>query len=230
MKTLIKKILKLRRELKKGGCNITIVAIRFLYYYIFYEKKIILAHQRAIIKNVRNIKMTKGSVLFVGTAYRGFMTKKDYTLLNVVGTLIVNGHVNIAPGARIDVLDRGVLELNNLVTINSNTLIVCTKKIVFGEGTGVSWNCQFMDSDLHEINYCGSYPSSAESSERDGEIIIGKNVLILCRTSVYKNVQIADNCVIASDCVIKNSFMTPETMICMKTVAFALPGKVSWKH
>lgn len=198
MKTIIKKILRKRSEFKKAGCNLFIVAIRFLYYYLLFNKKII-AHQRTFIRGIRNIKMSATSVLYIGCSYRGFLTKKDYTLINVKGSLIINGKVSISQGVRIDVDKKGVLELNNNVGINSFTLIICADKISLGEGSSIGWQCKFLDSNFHENKFMGGkYLTSP--------IQIGKNVWIANNVSVCKGVFIADGCKIQEHSILDRSF------------------------
>jgi acetyltransferase-like isoleucine patch superfamily enzyme len=203
---LIKKVLKKRAEYKKAGCNLFIIGLRFLYYYLFFGKKII-AHQRAIIRGVRNIKMmTKNSIFFVGVSYRGFLVKSDLTLIDVQGELKIWGDVRIARLTRIAVCKGAVLELYNGVGINSNCFIVCGNKIVFKEHVGIAWNCQFLDTDLHEISFLGG-------TSKSKPIIIGEEVIIGHDVSIGKGVEIAEYCTIESDSVIKRSFLTPKCTI-----------------
>ena len=217
-KYLIQKIF----ELRKSGCNIFIVALRFLYYYWFFDKKIF-AHQKVIIKDVRNIMMSKKSVLIVGLCYRGFVTRYDRTLINVQGTLYVNGKVQIACGARIDVCKGGILELKNGVIINSFTKIICANKIIIKEGTGIGWDCQIMDTDFHEIS------AGEIKLKKESPIIIGKNVLIACKVCIYKGVKIADGVVISANCVIIKSIETPGVLVSMEIPIKQSTVQFRWK-
>ena len=210
--------MKIIKDLRKAGCNLFLVGLRFVYIYLFYGKKII-AHQKTVITGIRNIEMNRDSVLLIGTDYRGFLTRYDRTLLNIRGTLVITGTVHINQGARIDVGVGGILELKNGVNINAFTKVICANKISIGENTGISWDCQIMDDDFHRLAFWGE-------KQNDNTITLGKNVWVGCRTAIYKGVTIADGCMIASDTIIKRKFNNPDSIIFMKTLNGELKGEL----
>jgi acetyltransferase-like isoleucine patch superfamily enzyme len=216
MKNIIGKI----KEYNTAGCN-PIVFVKYLYYYLFFGKKII-AHQRAIIKGVRRIEASKGSVLYVGVRYRGFLTRHDRTLVRIRGTLKIDGKVYLDRGVRIDITPTGTMEMANNSSVNSFTTIICENKISFGENSGISWGGQMLNTDFHDIKHPGR-------KEKDPSIVIGKNVMIGCRTSVYKGVHIPDGCVVASDSVIKKDVTSPNTLVATDSTLREIPG-VEWKY
>jgi acetyltransferase-like isoleucine patch superfamily enzyme len=217
-KVSIRKIRGKIAELRKAKCNLFIVALRFLYYYLCFGKKII-AHQSVIIRNVKNIEfVTKDSVLEIGTNYRGFLTKRKETLINVNGTLRINGKVFLAQGVVLDVCEGGILELENKVFINSFTLFVCAERIVIGEGTWIGWSCDFLDTNFHESSFMGGKSLTSP-------IIIGKNNWIGSYVSIFKGVRIADECTIQEHSIIDRSFPTPNCTILTKREFLAIQGK-----
>ena len=209
-------------EYREADCNLFVLTLRFVYYYLVFGKKII-AHQKAIIIGAENIEvLSKGSVLYVGVSYRGFLSGKDKTLLRIRGTLKIDGRVHFDRGSRIDITPTGILEMSDNSTINSFTIIICENRISMGENSGISWNGQIMDTDFHKITYPGR-------KERNSDIIIGKQVMISCRSSVYKGVHIPDGCVVAADSSIKKDIKTPHTLISPDSSLKEIPGVV-WEY
>ena len=198
----MKKLLAKINYLRAGGCNLPVVLVRYLWYRIFFGKRI-LCHQGVTIRGVRNIMMGKDH-LEIGLSIRGMSLRSDRTLLNINGELILNGRVNIARGCRIDV--EGVLILNHNVSINYDTRIICSRKIWIGEGTTISWGVQLLDNDWHTLSYDGY-------KEKNPEITIGKRVWIGCLSAIYKGVEIADGCGVAGSAVIKKSHKNPHMLI-----------------
>ena len=207
-KDKIQKFWKKIPDLRKAGCNLVIVLLRYLYYYVRFRKEII-AHQKTTINGIKKIEMASGSRLEIGTRYRGILKKSDETLINVRGTLKINGRVSISRGVIIDVDEKGILELEDGVVINSFTMIVCADKTIIGEGTEIGWGCHFLDSDFHESSFMGGKFLSSP-------IIIGKNVRIGHHVHIEKGVFIADRCKIRQNSIIDRCFTEPGCMISTK--------------
>jgi len=213
------KYIKKYFELKHAGCNVLIIAIRYLYYRLFYGLRI-LAHQNVTIRNPQRIKQGGMSVLYIGLGYRGFLFRNDKTLLNIQGKLMCDGSVQIERGCRIDVCKGGVLLLNDGVSINSNTKIICNHYIDIGQRTGISWDCQIMDNDWHKVEFKGK-------KKRDSMITIGEHVLVFGGCKIYKS-DIADGCVIASDSIVKKSCLVENAMYAGNP-AKLVKETVTWK-
>ncbi len=166
--------------------------------------------------------MDKNSKLCIGIKYRGFLTKKDITLINVKGKLKINGTVSINRGARIDVCPGGILELNDGVEINSFTKIICKESIFIGEKTAIGWDSQILDTDFHLIEYSGRV------SELSSPIFIGNNVWISCKVSIYKGVKIADRSVISANAILFSNFKVEKenSFVALKNLLIAIPNYV----
>ena len=209
MNKKIVKLIKKYKELKKAECNVFLVVFKFICYYLFFGKRKILARQGTIFRKISNIEMREGSRLEIGTIYRGTCDKHKRTLINIKGKMIINGIVNIAPGVVIDICKGGVFELGNEVSINFDSLIVCKKHIVFGDGTNVGWGCHFFDGCFHEDSFMGG-------KSADSPIIIGKNVHLFEKVAVCRGVKIADDCKVQAHSVIDRSFSVPNSTILTK--------------
>lgn len=215
----MKRIIKKLQELRKADVNLFALVFNYLYYRIRY-KLTIYACQRVQIKNPANIIQDEDSSLWIGMDYIGFSSKHDRTILNIQGTCCLFGNVSIRRGARIDVCEYGTLYIRNNVVISCFTRIIARHYIVIGKNTSISWDCQLMDDDFHEITYEG------KKTKKHLGIVIGNHCLIGNKTSIYKSVTIPDGTIVASNSVIKKSI---DTVNCMIGSDGIIKTNVSWK-
>lgn len=125
------------------------------------------------------------------------MLKTDKTHLNIQEKLQIKGNAYIGKGCRIDVGSNAKFILNH-VFINVNCLFVIKNGIEIGDGTVISWNCQFLDDDFHTIYY-------KEKKEVKKDIKISKNVLIGTNSTILKVVSFADCVVVTANSVVTKS-------------------------
>jgi acetyltransferase-like isoleucine patch superfamily enzyme len=144
--------------------------------------------------------------LKLGIEYVGFMHKSDRTFLNIKGKLTINGNYSIGRGCRFEVGDNATVTIGEKGFINANTTFVIMHDLEIGDGCTISWDCQFLDEDFHEITY-------AEKKCKDKSIKIGNHVWIGCGVKIYGGSTIPDNCVVASDSIVKGCFLTPNSLI-----------------
>ena len=214
----MKQILRLYTICKKSHTSFWPVLIRTLFFK--YRGKNIIAHRRARVKGLANI--STGGVLKIGLEYRGFDDDTDVSLLNIRGKATFKGNFSIGRGCRLDIGDNGELIVGAGGYVNSNTLFVVMKRLTIGDNCSISWNCQFLDSDFHQIEYDG------KSRTSEGIIAIGNHVWIGCNVKVYKNSFIADGCIVASDSVVKSEFRESNCLIAGNP-AKIIKRNVSWK-
>lgn len=199
----MKKIIALYKNCKKSDCIFSILLLKLIIYKIFYNK-IFLIHQNVKIKGVKNI--VANEKIEIGIGYVGFIHKADKTYLNINGCLRFKGKYSIGRGCRFDIGENAEVVIGNGGYINCNTNLIIMHKLVIGDNCAISWNCQFLDEDFHEI----SYPNKRE---RDSSITIGNNVWIGCGVKIYKGTVIPDGCVVASDSIIKGVFNIENSLI-----------------
>jgi acetyltransferase-like isoleucine patch superfamily enzyme len=181
-----------------------IVSLKAIYFKLVY-RKFILAHTKTIIHGVKNIQ-TNG-LLSIGLTNAGFIHKNDTTLLNVRGALIFKGGYRIARGCRIDVGPSAVVKISEGGYINANTSFIIVDKLEIGTNCIISWNCQFLDSDFHNIEY------ENKKDQTHIGISIGNNVWIGCGVKLYKGTVIPDGCVIAADSIVRGVFVEKNSLI-----------------
>ncbi len=197
------KLFELFKKLKASESNLIIVLLRFITIRL-YRKQTFLLHQNVCISGLKNIH-AKG-IIKIGIDYVGFIHKSDKTYLNVKGKLIIKNNYSIGRGCRFDIGENAIVSIGTGGYINSNTNLIIMHSLQIGDNCAISWNCQFLDEDFHEINYSGK--KSTQNS-----IVIGNNVWIGCGVKIYKGTVIPDGCVIASDTIVKGVFETENSLI-----------------
>lgn len=194
-----------------------IILIRFVLYKL--RGKSILAHQRARIKGVSNIKHNKP--LWVGTSYLSFMHKKDWTFVNIRGKMNIADTYSIGRGCRVYVGPNGVINIGSGGFMNGNTLVKVQHELNIGDDCAISWGCQIIDDDYHEIMYEGYRPKPKSVS-------IGNHVWLGSKVCVYAGTTIPDNCVVAANSVVRGVF-TEENALIAGNPAKVIKRNVSWK-
>jgi acetyltransferase-like isoleucine patch superfamily enzyme len=203
MKHYLRVYINLFRACKKSDTSFFRVAFREILYGILYKKRFWL-HQNVVLKGIKNIELA--GKLNVGIDYVGFIHKTDKTYLNVNGKLRLNGDYSIGRGCRFDIGINGIVSIGKGGYIAANTTFIIMNKLTIGDNCAISWDCQFLDEDFHEINYLGK-------KNNEKSIVIGNNVWIGCGVKIYKGTIIPNNCVIASNSIIKGIFSLENSLI-----------------
>ena len=152
-----------------------------------------------------------------------FDKNKSKSIFKNNGNIVFNGSSIIGHGVKINVNKNAELILGDKFGITAESSIICNKKITFGDGCLVSWNCLFMDTDFHRIyNYQG------EITNLDEEIVIEDNVWIGCGCTILKGIHIGQGSVIAANSNVTKSFINEECII-GGNPARVVKEKISWK-
>ena len=101
----------------------------------------------------------------------GFWHRSDKTYLNLRGKLKIADKYIIGRGCRIDIGEHAEISIGKHGMINCSTRIVIMHHLSIGDDSGVSWDCQSLDEDFHEISYPGKKVGK-------NEITIGNHVWI----------------------------------------------------
>ena len=212
-------IYKLKALLKKcRDSNAPFFAVVIRHLFFKFAGKKILANNRVTIKGVDNI-YTNG-LLQIGMNSAGFMCKHDRTYLNIKGDLVFEGSYSIGKGCRFFISDGALAKFGNGYT-NSNTTFIIMHGITIGDDCAISWNCQFLDEDFHDINYMGK-------KEKPPVIEIGNHVWIGSNVSVLKGSKIPDGCVIASGSVVCSVFERVNCLLAGNP-ARVIKENIEWK-
>lgn len=121
----------------------------------------------------RGVRIRGGGTISLG---RGSVIRRNaYIFVGENASLIVGERSNIGAFARINVVDR----------------------IELGDGVRMSWDCQMMDTDFHDVVLEGR-----DSASRTSSIAIGDHVLIGARTMILKGTSVGSGSVIGAGSVV----------------------------
>lgn len=142
---------------------------------------------------------------FIGnscSAVWGFNKRAIETYIDLRGHLHIIGNKQfIGNGCRLIVEDTGTLTLGNHIVINDRTKICCQHEIIIGDYTGISWECQFFDTNFHYMT-----DTSLRVGRKNGTIRIGRNCWIGNRCTIQKNTILEEDSILASNSLINKDF------------------------
>ena len=194
--------------------NVALFLLKSASYHL--RSKQIFAHHNTVIKGLSNIEIN--GRLVIGKADIPLLNGLDRTFLSIRGKLIINGYVHIGKGCRLDIAHGAVCVLEDCSFTGMSNLIV-NHRLEIGAGTNVSWGCEFLDEDLHEIHYEGR-------KAKPNEITIGNHVWIGSYARILKGVRIESGSVVASSAVVTRSF--PENVLIAGNPARVVRENVTW--
>jgi len=191
----------LLKECNSSGSSILYVLLRCLLYLM--KGKKILASDKVIIKGVQNIK-TKETVK-IGIRGNQFTHKYDRTLLDVKGKLIFNDFYSIGNGCKFNIKPNAIAEFGKGF-VNSNSIFSIKGYLSVGDNSVISWGCQLLDHDYHNIEYAGR-------KIKKNKIIIGNHVWVCSNAVLLKGSVIPDGCVVAANSVVTREFTQKSALI-----------------
>jgi acetyltransferase-like isoleucine patch superfamily enzyme len=206
----------LRKSCIESGEFFPIVLMKSLYYRS--RGKRIFAHQHCSISGLENIAI--GNRLDIGLSYRGFTHRSDRTYLNVLGKMEFKSNYNIGRGCRFDIGTDGSASFGNGF-VNPNSLFIVMHRLEVGDGTVISWNCQFIDDDFHNLRDPGR-PAAGEH-----DIRVGEHVWIGCNVIVLKGSIIPNGCVVAAGSIVTQPF-EEENCLIAGTPARVVRSGIAW--
>jgi acetyltransferase-like isoleucine patch superfamily enzyme len=209
---------KIRETCIESDSNFILVLLILIKNKIFYHKNILM-HPRVIIKGYKNIK--SDNILQIGLSNTKFVHKYDVTFLNIRGSLYFKSKYSIGRGCRFDIAEKATVIIGQNGYINANSTFIINHKLTIGNNCIISWNCQILDEDFHEISY-------SERISKPNEISIGNHVWIGCNVKIYKGTIIPDGCVIAAGSIVCGVF-TEKNALIGGNPAKIIKQDISWK-
>lgn len=135
--------------------------------------------------------------------------KNERNLLQIEGTMKVDDNVRIGCGVIIRVESNATLIFGRDVRVGAKSRIIAYDSITVGDNTGISWECQIIDSNMHDICDVSTgalYPMSKK-------IVIGANNWIGTRTSIMKGCITPDYTIIGSSSICNKKYEIPKYSI-----------------
>ena len=216
----IKKITTFLHQCIRSDTSLLHLVLMYAWYLLFHGKRI-LKHQHVKIKGISNIKSE--GLIRIGIGFVGFSGKKDSTILNIRGKLVIEGDYYIGRGCRFDIGDEAVAVIGKGGFINCNNRIVIMHGLQIGDNCIISWDCQFLDENFHSFSYEGQIAEDKQKS-----IVIGNNVWIGNGVKIYQGAIIPDGCVVAAHSVIRGEFKRQNVLI-GGMPAREIKSNVKWK-
>lgn len=114
------------------------------------------------------------------------------------GTVSFRGTASLGQGTKISMGPQGHLIFGDHVCITAESSIICYDRIEIGDGSMISWNCQFMDTDFHSIMKSLGEAEDAPTVllNPNAPIHIGKHCWICSRCMILKGTHLKDDCVL----------------------------------
>ncbi len=142
----------------------------------------------------------------------GFSQNSDFrydrVLLEIRGNCCFEGNCKFGTGSKISIEEGASVVFGDNFNLGPNSLLLCRKKIVFGNTVRTSWNCTIMDTDQHDIA-----DEAGRIVNPDREIVFGDRVWIGCNTTILKGVTIPDDTIIGACTCVRHSFAESKTII-----------------
>jgi acetyltransferase-like isoleucine patch superfamily enzyme len=148
--------------------------------------------------------------------------KRTRGIWEVYGEVIFNGRVFIMHGTKIVVGKDAQLILGDNFTTSTEVSIIAEKRITIGDGSGISWQTQVMDTDFHHIA-----DEHGVVFNEPAEVIIGNKVWIGCRCTILKGVTIPNGCIIAANSLITRK-LSGENNIFGGSPTRVLKSDITW--
>lgn len=134
--------------------------------------------------------------------------------------LIFQGNATLAEGTRI-IIRKGVISIGKHFFCNCNCIFDCSDNIDIGNDNMYGWNISFNNTDGH------TFYDNGKKKDNHGPIKIGNHVWIASYCNVFKNTEIADNCVVAQNSLVSQKFYNPNYLI-GGIPAKELKGNINW--
>lgn len=119
--------------------------------------------------------------------------------------LETKGWVHMTPGTSIVIGPRATLRIAGSVFFSGGT-VLCSGLIEIGEGTGIAWDVNISDSDMHPIVIDG------EEMPRTEPIRIGNHVWVGNGVRILKGVTIGDGAILAAGSIVTKD-VEPRTLV-----------------
>lgn len=133
----------------------------------------------------------------------------ERTVLQIEGTIRLEGKAYIGHGSRVVVGSEGILTLGDHFISTAAMNLICWKDITFGHDVTISWNTLIMDTDFHEIVNM----ETGIAYEKTKPIIIGNNVWLCTRSVILKGSVIPNGCIVGAGALVSKQFNNENTII-----------------
>lgn len=127
-------------------------------------------------------------------------------LLQIEGNLKLEDNVRLGCGVIIRVEPNAELVLKKNVRIGAKTRIIAYDSITIGQNTGISWECQVIDSNMHDIIDV----ETKQCARMSKPIKIGDNCWIGTRSVLMKGCELPDFTIVSASSFCNKKYTLPD--------------------
>lgn len=135
--------------------------------------------------------------------------RNERGLIQLEGQLICGDNVRFGCGVILRVEPNATMIAEDDVRIGSKTRIITYDSIKIGKNTGISWECQIMDSNMHDITELSTGQIIPQSMKVD----IGSNNWIGAKVNIMKGCRTPDFTIISSGSLCNKGYDVPKYSI-----------------
>jgi acetyltransferase-like isoleucine patch superfamily enzyme len=144
------------------------------------------------------------------------------------GWISIGRFVTFCGNTQIAVAHRGVglarLSIGEFTSIGPSTIINVSEEVYIGKRCLISWNCDIMDTDFHEIVSAENKSGCSVSAP----VCVGDDVWIGAHSIVLKGTTIGNNCVIGAGSIVSGNI--PSNSLAAGNPAQVLRRIAGWKR
>lgn len=178
-------------------------------------------YKNSVINIDKTAKLILHGTIYINSNKPKKSKAEAYLTMQKNSVLTVHKGLYLNYNATIEVHKDGKMEIG-LAYVNSNAVLICSRKIVLGEEVLVSREVFIYDSDHHDIlNKFG------EKTNIPKEIIIGNHVWIGIKSTIMKGTKLEDGAVIASNSVVISNIKAGQLASGNPARVFM---KITWKN
>jgi transferase hexapeptide repeat len=131
--------------------------------------------------------------------------KNERSLLQIEGTMKIDDNVRLGCGVIIRVESNATLILGRDVRIGAKSRIIAYNSITIGDNTGISWDCQLLDSNMHDIVRIDTMKTINCSQP----IEIGRNCWLGTHVTVMKGCRIPEYTIVSATSLCNQNYEIP---------------------
>jgi acetyltransferase-like isoleucine patch superfamily enzyme len=173
------------------------------------------------VRGANHVEIRAGA-LALGTMGWGFADSRLGGLLNVAGILEIDGRVQVSNGNRWEIGRDAVVKIGDGTYFAPSTKMMIFSGLTVGRDCGISWDCQILDDDRHQMALDDDAPRPSTAP-----IEIGDRVWVASRATILKGTRIGSGCIIAAGAIVRGDFSEPNCLI-GGTPAKVLRRHISW--
>lgn len=143
----------------------------------------------------------KGMIGF-GQPYEMNTLHKGIAEINILGTLVFKGHVQLGKDYFMYIGENGYCEFGHMASLASNVKLICIERIVLGNYARFGSEAQIMDTNFHQM----MDTQTGEKFKMTEPILIGNYNYASSRVTVLQGTKTPDFCTIASNSLCNSGY------------------------